>query len=63
MVEIPMKAGKNFTAGLQYQAVESDASITSKPGTTQEIIARRERFDKDVGFKMVSLTGMLGFTF
>lgn len=62
-LEIPMASGRCFTLGARYQLVETDASITSQEATDEEILARGERFDKDVNFKMASITGMIGFTF
>jgi hypothetical protein len=62
-VEIPLKNGRAVTLGGEYQSVESEAEITSTGQTLEEIIARRERFDKRVDFRMESLVGMLGLTF
>ncbi len=62
-LEIPMRSGRCVTLALQYQLIESEAAITSKEGTTEEVIARRERFDKDVEFRMGTATAMLGLTF
>lgn len=62
-LEVPLKSGRCLTVGAQYQFVEFDASITAKPTSPEETIERWERFDKDVSFKMVSITGMAGLTF
>jgi hypothetical protein len=63
MLEIPRKEGKSFTFGVEYRSIESDASITSQDVSDAEAIARRERFDKDVEFKLTSFVGMVGMTF
>jgi hypothetical protein len=62
-LEVPRPSGRCVTLALQYQLIESEAAITSQEGTTEEIIARRERFDKDVDFRMGTATAMLGLTF
>lgn len=63
LLEIPMESGRSWLLGVQYQHIESDALIESQEATPEEIIERRERFDKHVEFQMSSLTGMVGLTF
>jgi len=62
-VEIPMRNGRTVSIGVQLQAIDTEAKITSQGGTTEEIIAQRERFDKDVDFRMVIVTGAIGLRF
>ncbi len=62
-LEFPLASGSCITLAAQYQLIESEAAVTSKDATTEEIIARRERFDKDVDFTMGVGTAMLGMTF
>lgn len=62
-LEIPLAKGRSLTAGVRYQLVESEASITSQAATEAEIIARRERFDKEVNFKLSLVAVMVGVTF
>ena len=63
ILEIPLSGGRNVTVGVKYQLVESEAAITSQAATEAEIIASRERFDKDVNFRLLMVSGMLGLTF
>ncbi len=62
-LEFPMRASRSLMLGVQYQQVESDASITSTATDPDVILENRERFDKDVEFRMQSVNAMLGFTF
>jgi hypothetical protein len=62
-MEFPFQGGRTFVLGVQYQHVESEASITASAETPEEIIATQERFDKEVQFKIVSVSAMAGFTF
>ncbi len=62
-LEYPLKASRSLVVGVQYQQVESDGSITSTATDPAEILTLRERFDKDVEFRMRSVNAMLGFTF
>jgi hypothetical protein len=62
-MEFPFQGGRAFVLGVQYQHVESEASITASAETPEEIIATQERFDKEVQFKIVSVSAMAGFTF
>ena len=63
LLEVPLESGRTVSFGAQYELVDSDASITSKTASREEIIQRRERFDKEVDFKMASATALLGVTF
>jgi hypothetical protein len=62
-LEIPLKSGRTMSFGGKYDVISSDAEITSEPGTIEEIIARRERFDKQIEFEMTTATGFVGITF
>ena len=62
-LEFPLQNGRALSAGVQLRMVETEATITSMRGTSQQIIDRRERFDKEVDFRMTSATGMLGLRF
>ena len=61
--EIPMESGRCFTLGVQYQVIDTEAMIESTALTPEEIIASRERFDKEVEFELEAVTGMIGLTF
>ncbi|MFC1462424.1 hypothetical protein ACFLQU_02355 [Verrucomicrobiota bacterium] len=62
--ELPMEKGRAMSLGVQYHSIESEASVTSEEGLTDEEVAERhERFDKDAYIKITSLMATLGFTF
>ncbi len=63
MLEFPMNSGRMFTAGLQYQQIESEGSITTTDDTPEEILADREKWDKYAKFKLTSIVAMVGLTF
>ncbi len=62
-VEIPLDKDRALTIGGKYDLISSDAEITSEPGTVEEIIARRERFDKQIEFDMETASAFVGITF
>jgi len=61
--EFPLESGRVITLGGQFETIDSEATIESEPGTEDEIIARRERFDKEIEFKMTTGTAFVGLTF
>ncbi|OGV62135.1 MAG: hypothetical protein A2498_07935 [Lentisphaerae bacterium RIFOXYC12_FULL_60_16] len=63
LFEVPLNDSIALTAGVHYQKIESFASITSSADSPEEVIATRERFDKEVDFRMDSLMGLVGITF
>jgi hypothetical protein len=63
-IEIPRGEKAMWTVGVQYQLVDSEALISTKEDLTlEEVIARRERFDKEVDFHMKAVMGTVGLTF
>lgn len=62
-LELPTVSGRAWLLGVRYQKVESAALIESQAETDEEIIARRERFDKEVEFNFESIEFLAGFTF
>ncbi len=62
-LEFPFKSGRCWLVGIEYQQVESEGSITAAAQTDEEVLASRERFDKEVEFGMNSLKAMVGLTF
>lgn len=63
-IELPMAKGRAMSLGVIYHVIESDASITSDPDLTdEEVIERREKFDKDAVVRIESFLATLGFTF
>lgn len=61
-VEFPLRRGA-WHLGVQAQWVESEGTISSTATDREEILARRERFDKEFNFKMQSLLAIVGVTF
>lgn len=62
-IEMPMKSDRCFTLGVEWINVETDASITSKEATDEEVLDRHERFDKDAAFSITAFTARAGLTF
>ena len=62
-LEFPLESGRALTVGSKIDMVQSKVDIQSEPGTIEEIIARRERFDKRVDFEMTIATAFVGITF
>jgi hypothetical protein len=62
-LEFPLESGRALTVGGKLDMIQSEVEILSEPGTTEEIIARRERFDKRVDFEMTTATAFIGVTF
>lgn len=62
-LEIPLESGRALTVGAQLHMIDTEATITTQGGTVEEIIAARERFDKEVDFEMLIATGSIGWRF
>lgn len=62
-LEFPLESGRALSVGGKLDMIQSDVDIQSEPGSTEEIIARRERFDKRVNFEMTTATAFVGVTF
>ncbi|MGI6496468.1 MAG: hypothetical protein ACOX5G_10365 [Kiritimatiellia bacterium] len=62
-VLIPLESLRALSVGLRIQAMEFDGSITSDAKDTKTVIARRERFNKDIAFDMATVLLTAGFTF
>ncbi len=62
-LEFPLKRGRCLMAGLEYQQVDSEGFISASATTDEEVLERRERFDKEVEFRMKSLKAMVGMAF
>ncbi|MBR6023175.1 MAG: hypothetical protein IK066_12245 [Kiritimatiellae bacterium] len=50
-------------AGLQVELIDLEGTLESTGSSREEIIARRERFDKEFAFTMHSVMATLGFVF
>lgn len=62
-VDFPRGPGKKWFIGIQHQVVETAAEITVQDRSVEELIARRERFDKHFEFRVEYTTGVVGFSF
>ena len=61
-VELPLRRGA-WNVGVTAQFVDTDGTIESSATDPAEIIARRERFDKEFTFRLQSLFATVGFSF
>ena len=61
-IEFPMRRGA-LNVGLQVQMIETEGSVTSQETDPEEILAARERFDKDFTFTLTSVLATIGITF
>jgi len=61
-VEFPMKRIA-WNIGIQAQFIDSEGTIESKSTDPDEILANRERFDKEFSFRMESILATIGITF
>jgi hypothetical protein len=62
-IEFPRGPGKKWFIGIQHQAVETEAEITVQDRPVEELIERRERFDKHFEYRVEYTTGIVGLTF
>lgn len=61
--EFPLREGRSWLIGAQYHRIESEGLITSTATDPEEILTKRERFDKEFEFGMTVLNAMVGLTF
>ena len=60
--EIPLRK-TTLTVGVQVQMVETEGTIESGASDPEEILARRERFDKEFAFQIQTVLATVGLTF
>ncbi len=60
---IPLESLRAIAIGMRLQFMDFDGSITSDAKDDATIISRRERFNKDINFDMLSLMFTFGFTY
>ncbi len=63
MGEFPLESGRSWMIGGQYQQVRSEGLVESASTDPEEIIARRERFDKEFSFRLTQVQALVGMTF
>ena len=61
MMYWPISKGADFVVGGEYRVVSADGSSKAKDRTTEEIIAKREKFDKDIDLQLTMVNGFMGF--
>jgi len=61
--EFPLRSGRSWFFGGQYQQVRSEGVVESAATDPAEIIARRERFDKEFAFRMAMINAFVGMRF
>jgi hypothetical protein len=61
--EFPLRSGRCWFLGGQYQQVQSDGLVESSATDPAVIIERRERFDKEFAFRMTMINAFLGMRF
>ncbi|MFU8779846.1 MAG: hypothetical protein ACNA71_02330 [Kiritimatiellia bacterium] len=62
-VEFPLREGRYWFVGGQYQQIRSEGLVASSATDPEEIIALRERFDKEFVFRMTMLNAYVGMQF
>jgi len=61
--EFPLRHGRSWFLGGQFQHIRSDGLVESPSADPEVIIARRERFDKEITFRMTMFNAMAGVRF
>lgn len=61
-LEFPVGRAR-MVAGVQVEMIDLDGTLESSASSREEIIARRERFDKEFSFTLHSVMATLGFVF
>ncbi len=62
-LEIPLSPRVDLLAGVSYQHIKADASVTAQEHTPEEIEELREKWDKDMDFDFSLVTGNIGIRF
>ncbi len=62
-LDIPLESGRVITGGVQYEYVDTQATLKSTADTPEEILARQERYDKEGDITMSILTAFVGLAF
>ena len=61
-IEIPLERVA-LNVGVQLQWIDTDGLVSSKSTDPEEILERRERFDKEFSFQLDSVLATIGLTF
>lgn len=59
--ELPMGNRSHFVAGIEYRMVEIDALSEAQDRAVEEVLERREKFNKDIDFSIESVVVNVGF--
>ncbi len=63
LLEFPISARTELFFGARWQRMEAEAEAKAKERTPEEIEEMREKFDKEIDFKLESITGFIGLRF
>ena len=63
LFEIPMSESLDLFFGAGYQVIEADALSRAEDRPAEEVLALREKFDKDIHFEMSQATALLGIRY
>jgi hypothetical protein len=63
LLEVELSDRVDLIAGVEFQYWTGDAEVRAKDKPQEEVLALREKFDKDVTFEMSSLIAILGLRF
>lgn len=63
ILEIAMNPSMNLLIGLEFQSWTADAESRATAKTEEEILALREKYDKDISFDMNTFMAFIGFSF
>lgn len=63
MLELALNPSLNMLFGVEIQSWTADAESRATAKTEEEILALREKFDKDIRFEMNTVMAFVGFSF
>lgn len=61
--EFPLRDGRSWMLGAEYQQIQSEGLISQTEEDPEQIIANRERFDKEFEFGTTTFNAFVGLTF
>jgi hypothetical protein len=61
--EFPMSKGAKFVIGAHFRSTDASGSVTAEEATPEEVVERREKFNKNVDFRIETFVLNFGFRF
>ena len=61
--ELPMSERVNFVVGAQFRSVDVSGSVTAEARSPEDVVELREKFNKNLDFKIETLVVNLGLRF